>query len=99
MGMGVEVGNGMRRKAGRLAGNKGVKLSVKGCHKGVSKVGLECGGGGCWQSGCKRKGLERRRQMNVPIMVLMMTGYSRRIFNYKGRSYYFLYSVFTRARC
>ena len=29
MGMGVEVGNGMRGKAGRLAGNKGVKLSVK----------------------------------------------------------------------
>ena len=60
MGMGVEVGNGMRGKAGRLAGNKGVKLSVKGCHKGVSKAGLECGGGGCWQSGWKTE-LEEER--------------------------------------
>lgn len=32
-------------------------------------------------------------------MVLMITGYFHKIFNFKGRSYYFLYSMFTRARC
>lgn len=37
--------------------------------------------------------------MNGSVMVLMMTGYSHRIFNYRERSHYFLYSVFTRARC
>ena len=43
--------------------------------------------------------MERKRQVNGSVMVLMMTGYSHRIFNYRERSHYFLYSVFTRARC
>lgn len=49
--MGVGGWNGGEKwlvsDAGTLAGNKGVIVIAKGCHKGVFKVGLEHEGGSC----------------------------------------------------